>query len=290
MNVSRFLKITLPVVAIPALIAILLPDNVWSTYVDIIEPLSLFIGSLLALYVAFSYRKELRAAFLFLSAFLFIYMLAIIFFLSFSPILLPYLRPHLNETELFSLIQSVQFVNYAMLFLFCINILKVVDITKLNRTGWLLFIFAAIYCIVAAVYPMLDLIKGVSSIGPSEIAYLIIRILDAALIIILTPVLWLYVQYLRSQQRQSLTFTVVIFGIVCATVFDYLFELIIAIFPKLLSQDSPLLATLPETLFIYGYLIIAVGLYAHRKQDDWGYDVIDRTMAGELKLVDVDDR
>ena len=114
------------------------------------------------------------------------------------------------------------------------------------------------------------------------------RILDAVLIIVLVPVLWLYVQYLKSQQRQSLTFTIIIFGIVCATVFDYLFELIIKVFPRLLTEGSPLYTTIPEMLFIYGYLIIAVGLYAHRKQDEWGYKTVDRAMAGELKLVDVE--
>ncbi|MFC1865044.1 hypothetical protein ACFLYG_04375, partial [Chloroflexota bacterium] len=70
MSHTLFLKIALPVIAIPALVVLFLPAGVWPTYVDVVEPLSLFIGSLLALYVSFIYRKQLRAAFIFLSSFL----------------------------------------------------------------------------------------------------------------------------------------------------------------------------------------------------------------------------
>ena len=40
-------------------------------------------------------------------------------------------------------------------------------------------------------------------------------------------------------------------------------------------------------LFIYGYLIIAVGLYAHRKEDEWGYQAIDKAMSEGLELMDL---
>ena len=168
------------------------------------------------------------------------------------------------------------------------NLLKVVNIKQLNRNGWILFTLTAIFSIFIAIYPVWDLVKDISNLELLVISYIAIRICDAALIIILMPVLWLYVQYLKSQQAQSLTFTVIIFGIVCSTVFDYLFELIITVFPQLLAEGVQLHIAIPEALFIYGYLIIAVGLYAHRKQDEWGYKTIDRAMAGELKLVGVE--
>ncbi len=47
-----------------------------------------------------------------------------------------------------------------------------------------------------------------------------------------------------------------------------------------------LYAAIKEMIYIYGYLVIAVGLYAHRKEDEWGYKAVDKAMAGELKLVD----
>ena len=287
MTHTLFLKIALPAIAIPALLVLFLPFGAMSTYVDVVQPLSLLIGSALALYVSFIYRKQLRAAFIFLSAFLFIYMLAIILFLAFSPILLPYLEPRLGDAEILSLIQSVQFITYAMLFLFCINLLKVVDVRQLNRNGWIFFTLASIICMFVAIYPELELIKVISSLGLPGILYIIIRLLDAALIIVLMPVLWLYLQYLKSQQRQSLTFTVIVFGIVCSTIFDFLFESIIKAFPRLLPEGSSLYITIPHMLFIYGFSLVAVGLYAHRKQDEWGYNTVTRAMAGELKLGDV---
>jgi len=288
MTHTLFLKIALPAITIPALVVLVLPAGVMYTYVDVIEPLFLLVGSFLALYVSFLYRKQLRAAFIFLSAFLFIYMLAIILLLSYSPILVPYLQLHLGEIETHRLVNGVMFINYAMVFLFCINLLRVVNVTQLNRNGWTIFGIATIFCIFLAIYPVLDLIKDVSNLGLPGIFTIMIRILDAVLIIVLVPVLWLYVQYLKSRQKQSLTFTVIIFGIVFFTLLDYLFESILKVFPRLLAEGSPLYTTIPEMLFIYGYLIIAVGLYAHRKQDEWGYKTINRVMAGELELVGVE--
>ncbi|MFC2006327.1 hypothetical protein ACFLVG_05200 [Chloroflexota bacterium] len=364
MSHTLFLKIALPAIAIPALIVLFLPVKVMATYVDVVEPLSLLIGSLLALYVSFTYRKQLKTAFIFLSVFLLIYALAIVLFLAFSPILVPYLNTHLGAAETFRLVQAIQFINYSMLFFFCINILRVVNITQLNRNGWILFGVTVPFCGFLAIYPVLPLISGIWNQALPAIVYIArrlldaawlivlipvlwlyiqhlksrkrqtltftviifgtalgltilfngllavypvlpvvrdiwyqslpvisritMRILDAALIIVLIPVLWLYVQYLKSHQRQSLTFTVIIFGIVCATLFDYLFESVIEMFPHLLTEGSLLRTSIPEMLFIYGYLIIAVGLYAHRKQDEWGFKTVDRAMAGELKLVDED--
>ena len=288
MSHTLFLKIALPVIAIPALVVLFLPARVMFSYVNVVQPLSLLIGSLLALHVSFNYRRQLRAAFIFLAAYLFIYMLAITLFLSFSPILLPYLIPYLEGAEILSLIQTIQFITYSMLFLFCINLLRVVDVTQLNRNGWVFFALTSIFCIFVAIYPELELIKVISSLALPGVINIIIRVVDAALIIILMPVLWLYVQYLKSQQRQSLTFTVIIFGIVFSTIFDFLFESITKAFPRLLAEGSPLYITIPQMMFIYGFLIIAAGLYAHCKQDEWGYNTVDRAMAGELKLVGVE--
>ncbi len=288
MSHTLFLKIALPIILIPALLVLFLPAGVWRTYVDVVEPLALLIGSFLALYVSFSYRKQLKASFIFLSVFLLIYALAIALLLAYSPILVPFLELHLGAAEILRIVYAIQFINYSMLFFFCINLLRVVDVRQLNRNGWIAFSLTSIFCLFLAIYPVLDIIRDIANIGESGIFYITIRILDAGLIIVLAPVLWLYVQYLKSQQRQSLTFTIIIFGIVCVTVFDYLFQLIIKVFPQLLAEGSPLYSTIPEMLFIYGYLLIAVGLYAHRKQDEWGYKAIDRTMSGELTLVDVE--
>ena len=364
MTHTLFLKIALPVIAIPALIVLVLPSGVWPTYVDVVEPVSLLFGSVLALYVSFSYRKELKTAFIFLSVFLLIYALAIVLFLAFSPILIPFLQTRLGGDQIFSLVQTIQFINYAMLFFFCINILRVIDIKTIGRNGWIvlgvtipfcgllaifpvvdevrdiwnqalpvinyffrqLLDYAAIvvlipvlwayvqylksrkkqtvsftvvvfgsalallilFWILLAIFPVLPSIRELWSRALPQISFLTVRAFDAILIIVLVPVVWLYFQFLKSQQRQSLTFTVIISGIVFFTLFDYLFELIVAIFPNMLADTSSLHGTIPEALFIYGYLAIAVGLYAHRKQDEWGFNAIEKTLSGELELVDID--
>ena len=362
MNHTLFLRIALPVIAIPALIVLVLPAGVWPIYVDVVQPLSLLAGSFLALWVSFSYRKELKAAFVFLSVFLLIYALAIVLLLSSYPILLPYLKPRLEETEILSLVQAIQFINYSVLFFFCINLLKVVDVTRLNKKGWVLFgatvplcAFLAIYPISSVIsdiwnralpivtfinrqllngaviivmvpvlwlyvqhlkskhrpalsltviifgallgltilswvfltiYPMLSPIQLIWSQSLPSISRISLRLLDAALIIVLVPVLWLYVQYLKSQQRQSLTFTVVISGVVFFTLFDYLFQVVLRLFPHLLSEGSSLSTTITHTLYVYGYLMIVVGLYAHHKEDSWGYKAIDRAMSANLEFVE----
>ena len=364
MNHVRFLKIALTVIAMPALLVLILPARVWPTYVDTVEPLSLLVGSFLALWVSFSYRKELKAAFIFLSVFLLIYALAIVLFLSFSPLLLPYLESRLDDADILSLVQAIQFINYAVLFFFCINILRVVDITKLNRKGWILFGLTVPFCCFLAIYPVMSMIAGIWNRALPVITYITtqfingsviivlvpvlwlyvqhlksrgrqtltvtviifgialaviilfwvlmilypmlppiqliwsqslpaishisIRLFDAALIIVLMPVLWLYVQYLKSQQRQSLTFTIVISGVVFFTLFDYLFQVVLQLFPHLLPEGSPISTSISEMLFVYGYLMIVVGLYAHHKEDAWGYKAVDQAMSGELKLVEVE--
>lgn len=281
----RFLKIALPAIAIPALVVLVLPEKVMEVYVDVLEPVALLIGSFLALWVSYIYRKQMKAAFIFLSIFLLVYAVAIILLLAYNPILVPLLETRLGTGDIHSLVIAVQFINYAILLFFCYNLLKAVNVAQLSKGGWISFVVTVVFCLLLALYPVKDLLADVSSLALTEIFTIIIRVLDALLIITLMPVIWLYIQYLRSQQQQSLTFTVIISGIVCATVFDYMFQFITTLLPDLLPENSVLYSSIPELLFIFGYLIIAVGLYAHRKQDEWGFQTIDKMMSGDIELV-----
>ncbi len=289
MSNFRFLTIAMPLVLLLALIVLFLPTYASSIYVSVIEPLALLVGSFLAFYASSLYRKELRAAFVFLGTFLLIYMLAIVLFLSPYPLLLSSLKSGMSESQVLLTVQITQFINYLMLVFFCVYLLKVVDIRRLNGSGWIVFAITFILSVFVAVYPEWDLFKGLIGSEFSLVLYAIIRLLDAALIIVLMPVIWLYIQYLKSRQQQSMTFTIIIFGIVCATLLDYLFQAVLKRFPHLLAQGSNLASTVPEVIFVFGYLIIAIGLYAHRRQDQWGYKAVDKAMNGEVKLVDKND-
>ncbi len=286
MTQSRFFKIALAAIAVPALIMLFLPQAIWRGYADIIEPISLLSGSLLALWVSSSYTKELKAAFLWLFAFLLVYAFAIVLFLSYHPLLLPWLSTVLSERNIVIIVQTMQFVDYAMLFLFCVNILRAINLNRLSRGGWGIFAVSILLSAFLAVYPEIPAMRNIWHGATPDLSQMTMRALDAALIIVLTPVLWLYMQHRKSQGRQSLSFTVIVFGVVFFTLFDYLFDLLTGALPKLFSPGSSLAGAIPEAFFVYGYLLVVIGLYAHHQDDYWGYQAIDKALqSGELQLV-----
>ena len=260
-NHTRFLWITLPIAVILTVVTLFLPDAIFGTWVSIVEPLTLAAGGLLALRISFMYSKQLRLAFVFFSLFLFIYAGAIILFTAIDTLV---------TGNLFTvLVISVQAVDYVFLILFCVNLLKVIQISRLNTTAWLIMGLTAAVSLFLALYP--PVADGILSADPVVIMYLAIRVIDAGLVVALVPIIWLYITYLKSQQRQSLTFTVIISGIICATIFNYLHEAVVRLVAPGAIQDTPFFNIIPDTLFIFGYLVILVGLYAHLKDEQWGY-------------------
>ncbi|MDD5287535.1 MAG: hypothetical protein PHY28_00250 [Dehalococcoidales bacterium] len=246
---------------------LLLPEKLTGVYIAVIEPLALLIGGIMAILVARLYAKQLKTTFVFLAIYLTIYALALV--------IIPLIQNNLGDYfGIFVL--SVQLVNYAALVLFCVYLLKVVDIRKLDVMGWVMFAATFLVSTFLAVYPML--FYNGWDLTLNTLSFAIVRIMDALLIIILMPVIWLYIQHLKAQQKQSLTFTLVIAGIVISTLFDYLFQTLILIFPNLLPTGSHIVEVVPDMLYIFGYLVIVVGLYAHLKQDEWGFQMIDKML------------
>lgn len=274
MNRAKFLKITLPLVVILAVVTPFLSGDILETYISVMEPLALIIGSLLALRISFVYRKQLKATFAYFSAYLFI--------LASFLILFPRLRTVISGDYYVPSILVVQVIDYVMLALFCMNLLRAVRLSGLNKNAWITFSITAAICLFLALYP--PAVDGILEFSLYIIIYMAMRLLDAALVIALVPIIWLYVKYLKSQQRQSLTFTVIIFGIICSTVFDYLFATIVRIFSLAMIEDSFFYAVIPHTLFILGYFVIVVGLYAHLKDEQWGFAAVDIAMSGGLEL------
>ncbi|MBI4286160.1 MAG: hypothetical protein HY670_09765 [Chloroflexi bacterium] len=275
MNQTRvFLGVALPIAVVIAIIGLFLPEDNATTYYLVLQPLSLLVGAILAIYVSAAYRKEFKAAMMFCSAYLLLFMLAIILL---SRNLLGSFFIGILGQNFGALVWLLQLVTYAMLVFFAINVLRVVNLRQLNRGGWALFVITVVVSLFIAIYPVMPLLQS-ARVELATIWYVIIRLVDAALVIFLVPVLWLYIQFMKSRQKQSLTFTVLILGVICATVFDYLFQSVLQIFPGLLAESSMLRTAIPNFLYLLGYLIIAVGLYAHRKQDEWGYNAIDKAL------------
>jgi len=268
MNHTRFLSIFIPAALILPFASLVVPVSTRVVYVNTVEVAALFAGCLLAFLVAVSYRKGLRLAFVFLALYLLIFGMAII--------VLPLLERPLGNVFL-DLVLAVQLVNYAMLAVAAVFIVRTVDVKKLNWIGWGLLAVTALVCFFVALYPPLS--EPVTRVDFQYVMRLLVRIVDAALVTALVPVIWLYVQYLKTQQQQSLTFTVIVTGIVFATVFDFVFESLITAFPGLLAAESELNTLIPEMIYIYGFSVIAVGMFAHLKHDEWGFQAIEKALA-----------
>jgi hypothetical protein len=269
MSHTKFLAIFLPIALLLPLAALFIPDSLQVTYTNTVEVIALFTGSLLAYMVAVSYRKYLKTAFVFLALYLLIFGLAII--------IIPLLERPLGDAFL-DFVLVVQVLNYAMLAVSSVFIVRTVDVKKLNVTGWLLVCATLLVCFFVALYPPLS--AGTQNISFQFIVKLAIRLVDAALVTALVPVIWMYVQYLKTQQQQSLTFTVIVAGIVLSTIFDFIFESLTTAFPTLFSPDSSLYFLIPEMIYMYGFSIITIGMFAHLKHDEWGFKAIEKALAG----------
>ena len=106
---------------------------------------------------------------------------------------------------------------------------------------------------------------------------MIIRVFDMAIILMLVPVLLLRVQYSRSKVQESLTFSMIMGGVIISLFSTYIFELagnsMTDIGNHLIQKGSWL-----DVIYIFGYSLIAAGLYASMKYDAWGYRDIERAV------------
>jgi hypothetical protein len=255
MNPLKFFAISLPVAVIPALLAVFMPASAADVYAVVSQSLALMAGAGFAFWLSGSYRKEIKYAFVFLAAFLVVY--------AFSIPLFTYGRDFLGNSYQ-TVLLVYQAANYGLLIVFCYFLLRFVDIRRLDAAGWLVFGATLAVSILVAAYPVTDLIGNLfggrlSSADPRflpSVQYVIIRLLDAVLITILMPVVWLYIQHLKSERQQSLSFTVVIAGIIFATLADYIFQSLIMLFPRLLAAESPFRNSISQSLYLYGFLMI----------------------------------
>jgi hypothetical protein len=265
-NHTKFLTISLPIFLIFSLLVFILPENMAARYVDIFQTVVLLAGAWLAFKVSTKYLKDLRMVFKFLSLYLLIFAIALI--------VLSILETQSGSFFIW-LVLAMQFLVYIMLLISCIYIVKVVDVRRLNSTGWVIFTVTLVFCIFVAIFPP---IRSGTELSLQYVLNIVIRLLDAALIVAMVPIIWLYLQYLKARQQQSLTFTVIVTGIIFSTVFDYLFQTIITAVPQCLESGSTLCTTIPEMIYSFGYSIITIGLYAHLKHDEWGFKAIEKAL------------
>lgn len=265
MNPRLVLKALILLMLVPALLCLLLPDSIAPRYTQLMFPLILLLSGILAIRVATIYTNGLRNAFVFLSLFLFLMIFPHFDFLW------SYYAAHPLVVVL------LQWVTYAMLVLCSIYVLKVTEVRKISVKGWLLIGAMLVIGIVILVYHLPPVFQYYPAIY--KLPLTLIYILDVAIVVMLMPVVLLYAQQMRVEGRESITFTTIIGGLILSTIAVYLF--VIATGRQL--YEAPLLfhtgSTL-DALYLFSYLLIAVGLYVHGKYDAWGFAQIEQALAG----------
>jgi len=147
----------------------------------------------------------------------------------------------------------------------------------MNKKGWLLIgamLFMGLIILVYHLPPVFQYYPEAYKIPLTFIYFL-----DVIIVVMLMPVVILYAQQMRLENRESITFTTIVSGIILSTVAVYIYAIVSAVplyeAPRVFHTGSIL-----DTLYLFGYFLIAVGLYVHKQYDEWGYQMVDKALAG----------
>lgn len=271
MNPRRVLLIAIFVAAALSFSCLAFPDEAANIYTSIMHPLILLIGFILALRVAQIYEKELKKSFLFLSFFLLLYMLSNIL-----P-LWEYLYAVLGYNAVF-LVLVLQVVTYAMLITSGVYTVKVIQVRRMNRFGWVCIGLMLPLCVYIVVYEIPHIISLASVDLPLAIARMMVRVLDMAIVLMLLPVVLLYIQHLREKAQESISFTFVMGGLIFSMLSTYVIQLAMRVPLEIIASEYFHTGSILDATIIFGYLLLIAGLYAHRNYDDWGYKMIEKAL------------
>ncbi len=263
MNPRLFLKLAFPMIFMLSFITLLLPRGIAGIYAVNIMLLALFIAFLFSIKVAFSYERELRKVFLYLAPF--ILLLFLVNIERFWDILysifgtLPYL----------SII--IAGIAYILLIMSCINILKITDFTEIDKKEWV----AIILMFVLGNYTIFFFILHYQiEFNVDVLTKILFRIIDNAIVLMLLPILFLYRKQSKKENKESITFTIVIIGIIISTIGDYVYEILTEISHQELSEQFHT-GTLLDSIYILSYFLIALGLFVHLNYYKWTMKKID---------------
>jgi hypothetical protein len=270
MNPRSFLKAAVLLMLFPALICLFLPDTIAIGYTKIMHPLSLLIGSILSLRAASMYKNWLQKSFLFLALFLFLLMLANI-----EPLWVMVCSTVGDLTPL--IILPFQWITYSMLVISSFYTLKVMERRGLSKKDWLIIAAMLLIGILIVMYQMISLLRYFDLYA---IPLLLILFLDVAIVIMLTPVVLLYIRRMRLEKRESITFTTITCGIILSFTAAYGYAIAFDVPLYVVRYAVYHTGSVLDALYLFSYLIIAVGLYVHTKYDEWGLKMIEKALAG----------
>jgi len=271
MTTNKMLLLGIPVGLFLAGLALLIPLPAAFWYIMVAQPALLLLGSVLALWVAPMYRGDMKNVFLFLSAFLLFYGVVNITPLADS-------AADALGGQFFKALLAYQIITYSFLLASCAFILRVTEIKSLNswgKAGVCAAIGLAIVITVAAIPTFREVLEFSAE---AAFLYLVIRIFDALVMVMIVPVILLYVQNMRAQYQESISFVVISAGVVASLILAYLYE--IAKWESLADiavaefQSGSML----DALYLFGYFIIPLGLLAHRKHQDWSLKQVQRLL------------
>jgi len=270
---KKFLIIMIPVIVALALLCVFLPRNIADDYSIYMMQLSLCIGFVCALKVAQTHTTELRNVFVFLGLFILFILLANM--TTFWDILIAVF----GSSPYTGLI--VAGIAYVMLIISCVNVLKITQTKKFFVYDWVILGLMFVVSVMIVVYPL------VITTDPTLdfIISVIFRFFDVLISLMLLPVILLYRHQSTAESKDSITFTVTIIGIILSTTGDWMFEIVSGISHQELSQMFHT-GSILDSLYIFSYLLIAIGLYVHTRYGAWSLKNIEEGF--KLRLIDQD--
>ncbi len=263
MNPRLFLRIAFPSIFGISAATLFLPKNIAGVYTINVMLISLFISFLLSLKVAFSYERELKKVFLYLALFV------LFLFLANLPQFWELLYGIFGPLPYISLITAG--IAYVLLLRACISILKITDLTKIHTKEW---IFVFLMFALGNLIIMYFLLNYSIEFNIEVLTKILFRILDNAIVIMLLPMIFLYRKQSQKEKKESITFTIVLTGIIISTVGDYIYEILSRISYRELSSGFHS-GTLLDSIYILSYLLIVLGLYVHLNYYKWTMKKID---------------
>jgi hypothetical protein len=274
MTSQRFIAIAAPTALVLALLAVVLPGDGGAQYARLAQPLGLAVGAGLAFWVGTFYRAGMRSAFFLIAGFLLLYGLTN------WDWALSNVAEALGGNFLRALL-IYQIVDYALLLAAVVWIVRMMDVRRLGKPGWLV---AAITVAIAVGFiangmgtfrELYDVSTEAGSI------YLVIRVFDMLVMTMLVPVVWLYVQNSRAMYQENSTFMLVLVGIIASLTTVYFYELLKGDPLTVIAASEYQQGSTLDALYLFGYLIIGVGLFARRKHQEWSFKKLDQLLLGD---------
>jgi hypothetical protein len=255
MEPRLLIKIMVPVIVLLSLSSLFIKQSILTPvgevtyYASILMPSLLLLSVVLGIKVAFTYERDLKLAFLFISGYL-----AVLTLGNLKPFWILIYGWWEYAPLLFDILAS------SMLLLACIYILRVIETKHMTRGEWAMMGGVFAVCLLVVTYPAI--------LGKIALISIAFRILNVSLVILLLPVLFLYLHQFRGEAKESVTFGMIVVGIIVATIADWIYEIVTRIphaeLGRHFQTGSPY-----DALLLLAYFTIFLGLFVHINYERW---------------------